>query len=155
MKKKQNNTTTSEESREKLVNEGKNGGRLKRGNTKNLTGRPKKYSTILKEQGYKLTEIQTVIGDLLRLSTKKLKKIAESERVPALEKLIARGIYGDLRKAELKNLDLLLNRGYGKPNQNITAQFESIDYSKLSDAQLQRLMNGEDPIEVLLTSEVK
>lgn len=165
MPKKQNNTTTSDKFRKKSVKESKtkpmreglNGGKLNSGNVPKdkITGRPKKYLSIVKEAGYKLSEIQTVIGDLLRLSTKDLKTIAESEDVPALEKLIARGIYGDLRKSELKNLDLLLNRGYGKPNQNITAQFESIDYSKLSDAQLQRLMNGEDPIDVLLSSEVK
>jgi hypothetical protein len=161
VQKKQNHTTTSKKSRKnpddkaKNTRPGKNGNPLNTGGTYPNAGRPKKYLSIVKEAGYKLSEIQTVIGDLLRLSTKDLKTIAESEDVPALEKLIARGIYGDLRKAELKNLDLLLNRGYGKPNQNITAQFESIDYSKLSDAQLQRLMNGDDPVEVLLHTDAK
>jgi len=165
VQKKQTNTTTSENNREKSVKEpknkpmreGRNGGRLNTGNVPKdkIKGRPKKYLSIVKEAGYKLSEIQTVISDLLRLSTKDLKTIAESEDVPALEKLIARGIYGDLRKSELKNLDVLLNRGYGKPNQNITGQFGNIDYTKLSDTQLQRLVNGEDPLDVLLHSEIK
>lgn len=161
MPKKQTNTTTSDNSRKNPENKakntrpGKNGNPLNTGGKYPNAGRPKKYLSIVKEAGYKLSEIQTVISDLLRLSTKDLKTIAESEDVPALEKLIARGIYGDLRKSELKNLDLLLNRGYGKPNQNITGQFNSIDYTKLSDTQLQRLVNGEDPLDVLLHSEIK
>jgi len=159
--KKQTNTTTSDNSRKNPENKakntrpGKNGNPLNTGGKYPNAGRPKKYLSIVKEAGYKLSEIQTVISDLLRLSTKDLKTIAESEDVPALEKLIARGIYGDLRKSELKNLDLLLNRGYGKPNQNITGQFGNIDYTKLSDTQLQRLVNGEDPLDVLLHSEIK
>lgn len=161
MPKKQTNTTTSDNSRKNPENKakntrpGKNGNPLNTGGKYPNAGRPKKYLSIVKEAGYKLSEIQTVISDLLRLSTKDLKTIAESEDVPALEKLIARGIYGDLRKSELKNLDLLLNRGYGKPNQNITGQFGNIDYTKLSDTQLQRLVNGEDPLDVLLHSEIK
>lgn len=161
MSKKQTNTTTSDNSRKNPENKakntrpGKNGNPLNTGGKYPNAGRPKKYLSIVKEAGYKLSEIQTVISELLRLSTKDLKTIAESEDVPALEKLIARGIYGDLRKSELKNLDLLLNRGYGKPNQNITGQFGNIDYTKLSDTQLQRLVNGEDPLDVLLHSEIK
>jgi hypothetical protein len=86
----------------------------------NPNGRPKKYVTQVTEAtGYKLSQIQDCIKSMLTMNLVELKKVGESSAAPALEVLIARGINGDLKRGELKNLETLLGRSFGKPKEQV------------------------------------
>jgi hypothetical protein len=48
-----------------------------------------------------------------------ISEIQKSKDAPILEKLLAAGIQSDLQKGELRNLESILNRSYGKPKEQI------------------------------------
>ena len=90
------------------------------GQSGNPNGRPKKYITQITEAtGYKISQVQDCIKSMLKLNLVELKRVGESSTAPALEVLIARGINGDLKRGELRNLESLLSRSFGKPTEQI------------------------------------
>ena len=100
-------------------------------------GRPKKYVNKIKEEtGYTLIEIQDCIKQMLKFPIIELKKIGESSTAPALEVLVARGIHGDLRKSELRNLEALLSRSYGKPKEISDVKLEINPEKEYTDEEL-------------------
>lgn len=103
----------------------KNGGTLTRpdkGETMNPNGRPKKYVTLLKDSGYKLSEINDTIQVLMSMTIDELKEVYENPTGTILEKTVANAMVKSLQKGSLYSLDTLLTRVYGKPKEtaNIT-----------------------------------
>ena len=103
----------------------KNGGTLTRpdkGETMNPNGRPKKYVTLLKDSGYKLSEINDTIQVLMSMTIDELKEVYENPTGTILEKTVANAMVKSLQKGSLYSLDTLLTRIYGKPKEtaNIT-----------------------------------
>lgn len=103
----------------------KNGGTLTRpdkGETMNPNGRPKKYVTLLKDSGYKLSEINDTIQVLMSMTIDELKQVYDNPTGTILEKTVANAMVKSLQKGSLYSLDTLLTRVYGKPKEtaNIT-----------------------------------
>ena len=103
----------------------KNGGTLTRpdkGETMNPNGRPKKYVTLLKDSGYKLSEINDTIQVLMSMTIEELKEVYNNPTGTILEKTVANAMVKSLQKGSLYSLDTLLTRVYGKPKEtaNIT-----------------------------------
>lgn len=94
----------------------KNLDNLKKGNTVNNNGRPKKFiTTVTEATGYKKSQVNDCYLTMLKLPMLELKRIADDPKTPSLEVLVARGIHGDAKRGELKNLESMLNRAIGKP----------------------------------------
>jgi hypothetical protein len=87
------------------MREGRNGGKLKSGNTKNV-GRPK------------LPELHTLLANVLGKEDKDGQTAAEE----ILKALHARAKKGDTRAAEL-----LLDRAYGKPKQTVDNNITAVE----------------------------
>lgn len=109
------------------------GGSLTRpakGETMNPHGRPKKYVTLLKEQGYKLAEINDTIQAMLSMDLDELKDVWQNPKATILEKTIANAMRKSLEKGSLYSIETLLSRVYGKPketadvNQNVTGEIK-------------------------------
>jgi hypothetical protein len=101
------------------------GGSLTRpdkGETMNPNGRPKKYVTLLKDSGYKLSEINDTIQVLMSMTIDELKEVYENPTGTILEKTVANAMVKSLQKGSLYSIDTLLTRVYGKPKEtaNIT-----------------------------------
>lgn len=83
-------------------------------------GRPKKFiTTVTEATGYKKSQVNDCYLTMLKLPMLELKRIADDPKTPSLEVLVARGIHGDAKRGELKNLESMLNRAIGKPVENI------------------------------------
>ena len=96
----------------------------------NRNGRPKKYVTLLKEQGYKLAEINDTIQAMLSMDLDELKEVWQNPKATILEKTIANAMRKSLEKGSLYSIETLLSRVYGKPketadvNQNVTGEIK-------------------------------
>jgi len=99
----------------------KHGGSLTRpakGETMNPNGRPKKYVTLLKESGYKLSEINDTIQVMMSMTIEELKAVFDNPQATILEKTIANAMRKSLEKGSLYSLETLISRVYGKPKES-------------------------------------
>jgi len=101
-----------------------------KGEVRNPNGRPKKYVTLLKEQGYKLAEINDTIQAMLSMDLEEIKDVWQNPKATILEKTIANAMRKSLEKGSLYSIETLLSRVYGKPketadvNQNVTGEIK-------------------------------
>ncbi len=95
---------------------GRNGGTLivpEKGETNNPNGRPRKYVSMLKEQGYKLAEVNDCIQAIMSMDMQELKAVWDNPKATVLEKTIAGALRKSLEKGSLYSIDTLLTRVYG------------------------------------------
>jgi hypothetical protein len=92
---------------------------FKKGEVANPNGRPRKYVSLLKEQGYKLSEINDTIQVMMSMDMEELKTVWDNPKATILEKTIASAMRKSLEKGSLYSLDTLLTRVYGKPKEQM------------------------------------
>jgi hypothetical protein len=83
----------------------------------NPNGRPRKYVSLLKEQGYKLAEVNDCIQAIMSMDMQELKAVWDNPKSTVLEKTIAGALRKSLEKGSLYSIDTLLTRVYGKPKE--------------------------------------
>jgi hypothetical protein len=83
----------------------------------NPNGRPRKYVSLLKDAGYKLSEINDTIQNMMAMDIQELKSVYENPQATILEKTIASAMRKSLEKGSLYSLETLLTRVYGKPKE--------------------------------------
>lgn len=81
----------------------------------NPNGRPPKFITTLKKQGYHPGDINRVILVILSLQVEKVSEIASNDKYTILERIIAKALINTLSKGNLYALESLLNRSVGSP----------------------------------------
>lgn len=107
---------------------GKGGGTLypmEKGETRNPNGRPKKYTTLLKEYGYRLSEIEDTIKVMLTMTPQDLKGVWDNPVATILEKTIANALIKSLSKGSLYSIETLLSRSFGKPRETTDVQIDN------------------------------
>jgi hypothetical protein len=98
----------------------RNGGTLTRpakGETMNPNGRPRKYVSVLKDAGYKLSEINDTIQNMMAMRIDELNDVFNNPSTTILEKTIAGAMLKSMKNGSLYSLDTLLTRVYGKPKE--------------------------------------
>ena len=106
----------------------KHGGMLKvlqKGETANPNGRPRKYVSLLKEQGYKLAEINDSIQALMSMTPKELEAVTKNPDATVLEMTVAKAIIKSMNNGSLYSMDTLLSRVYGKPKEQVDVQADT------------------------------
>jgi hypothetical protein len=98
------------------VNEG-NLKPYKPGESGNPNGRPRKYTSLLKEQGYSLSEVNDCIQVLMSMTIEELKEVWDNPKATVLEKTIAAAIRKSIEKGSLYSIETLLTRVFGKPKE--------------------------------------
>lgn len=105
----------------------RNGGTLTRpnkGETMNPNGRPRKFTTQLREHGYKLSEINDTIQVMMQMTVEELKEVWDNKNATVLEKTIAAAMRKSIEKGSLYSVETLLTRVYGKPKENADVKSE-------------------------------
>ena len=90
---------------------------LQKGETANPNGRPRKYVSQLRDQGYKLGEVNDCIQAIMSMDMSELKSVWDNPKATILEKTIANALMTSLKKGSLYSIDTLLTRVYGKPKE--------------------------------------
>jgi hypothetical protein len=93
--------------------------KMKKGETLNPNGRPRKYVSLLKEHGYKLSEINDTIQNMMAMDLEELKGVFENPKATILEKTVANAMKKSLEKGSLYSIETLLTRVYGKPKEQM------------------------------------
>jgi len=88
-----------------------------KGQSGNPNGRPRKYVTALKAQGYRLSEINDTIQAMMSMNSEELKSVYDNPDATILEKTIANAMNKSLVKGSLYSIETLLTRVYGKPKE--------------------------------------
>lgn len=105
----------------KLVKQ-KHGGALwhaAKGETSNPNGRPRKFISQLKKEGYKQSEIFDAIQVLISMQPDELMNIRNNPKSTVLEITIAAAILKSISRGDLDSLETLLTRVFGKPKERI------------------------------------
>lgn len=90
-----------------------------------MQGRPKKFTTLMKEEGYKLSEVNDSIQAIMSMDEKTIKELIKNPDATMLEKTVARAIVKSYEKGSLYSMDTLLSRVYGKPKETVDATVEA------------------------------
>ena len=90
---------------------------FKKGESGNPNGRPRKYVSLLKEQGYKVSEINDTIQAMMAMDMDEIKTVWENPKATILEKTVANAMRKSLEKGSLYSLETLLTRVFGKPKE--------------------------------------
>jgi hypothetical protein len=105
----------------KLVKQ-KHGGALwhvAKGESSNPNGRPRKFISQLKKEGYKQSEIFDAIQVLISMQPDELQGVKENPKATVLEITIASAILKSIKDGNLDSLETLLTRIYGKPKEKV------------------------------------
>lgn len=89
----------------------------KKGQSGNPKGRPRKYVSLLKEQGYKVAEVNDCIQAMMSMTLDELKEVWDNKQATVLEKTIASAIKKSIERGSLYSIETLLTRVYGKPRE--------------------------------------
>ena len=87
--------------------------------------RPRKHSSLLKVQGYSLSDINDCIRAMFAMDMQELLAVDKDARATILEKTVARAMLKCLKSGSLQSVKTLLNRVYGTPRQTIEQNIKS------------------------------
>jgi hypothetical protein len=93
--------------------------RPEKGESMNPKGRPKKYVSLLKDQGYKLSEVNDCIQVIMSMNMNELKDVWDNPNATVLEKTISGAIKKSIEKGSLYSIETLLSRVFGKPKEQV------------------------------------
>ena len=97
---------------------------FEKGTSGNPLGRPKKFTSLLINQGYKLSEVNDAIQNLLSMNEFELDQVFQDINATILEKTIASALRRSFKNGSLYSLETLLSRVYGQPKQEVKTEIQ-------------------------------
>lgn len=99
--------------------------KFKKGKSGNPNGRPRKFTTSLRDDGYRQSEINDTIQVMLAMTPEELKGVVGSPEATALELTIASAIRQSISKGNLASMETLITRVYGRPREYVDADIKT------------------------------
>jgi hypothetical protein len=90
----------------------------------NRKGRPKKFTTQLKEYGYSLSEINDSIQNILAMDLDELQEVPNNPKATILEITVSKALLRGIKSGSLYSLETLLSRVYGQPKQEVKNEIQ-------------------------------
>jgi len=106
--------------------------KFKKGVSGNPKGRPRKFTTALREDGYRQSEINDTIQVMLAMTPEELKGVVSSEEATVLEITIASAIRKSIQQGNLISIETLITRVYGRPKEIIDAEMKTDNTVKVT-----------------------
>lgn len=106
--------------------------KFKKGKSGNPNGRPRKFTTSLKEDGYRQSEINDTIQVMLAMTPEELKGVVSSPEATVLEITIASAIRKSIQQGNLISIETLITRLYGRPKDVIDADIKTDNTIKVT-----------------------
>ena len=99
---------------------------FKKGEVANPNGRPRKFVSLLRDSGYKISEINDTIQTMLAMDLDELADVFRNPKATVLERTIANAMQKSLTKGSLYSIETLLTRVYGKPKETASITTDNI-----------------------------
>jgi hypothetical protein len=96
-----------------------------KGQTGNPHGRPRKFVCQLKDMGYNKQDITQTIENMMAMTITELAEVFKDDNSTVLEKTVANAIKRGIEKGTLYSMEILLNRVYGQPKQEVESKNEN------------------------------
>lgn len=81
--------------------------------------RPSRIRAYIQENDLGTNDIRAAIGALAEMTAEELAKVKEDEQAPVLLRGFAFAMMVEMQKGALVNLEMLLNRAFGKPKESV------------------------------------
>lgn len=96
---------------------------------RNLKGRPRKWISEIKEQGYTLSEITDAIQVLISLDAEQLTEVRNNPKSTVLEITISAAILKSIQRGDLESIETLITRVYGKPKEKVEQEINITNHT--------------------------
>ena len=96
----------------------------KPGQSGNLKGRPRKWTSFLKDFGYKKSEVIDCIQNIIGMNKEELNEVVINPKATVLEVTVAGAIIKSIQNKSLYSIETLLTRIYGQPKQEIEQEIK-------------------------------
>jgi hypothetical protein len=129
--------------------------KFKRGVSGNPNGRPKRIISQFAASGYKKSEINDTITQLLALTINELEQISTNETATVLEASVSKALLTSYRKGSLDVIETIISRRYGKAKEvtEITVAAELIAARNMFFKLIhQEKLPQDDALRIVLTS---
>jgi hypothetical protein len=100
--------------------------KFKKGEVANPNGRPRKFVSLLRDSGYKISEINDTIQTMLAMDLDELADVFRNPKATVLERTIANAMQKSLTKGSLYSIETLLTRVYGKPKETASITTDNV-----------------------------
>lgn len=84
---------------------------------RNNNGAPRKLVSKISDIGYTNSEINDTIKNIAALTEDEIKQIVDNKECTLLERMVGKAILKDFGKGSLWNLEIIINRAFGKPKE--------------------------------------
>jgi hypothetical protein len=84
---------------------------------RNYAGAPRKLVSQIAEIGYTNSQLCDTIKNIAALTENEVKQIVDNEECTMFERMIAKAMIKDFSKSSLWNLEIVINRAFGKPKE--------------------------------------
>jgi Family of unknown function (DUF5681) len=94
-------------------------GQFKPGKSGNLSGRPKKIYTILKESGYSKDDMRNAFNEISWADPTEIQHIIDSETHPAIVKVVAKAFQKAMEKGDYRYCSEIIQQVIGQPKESV------------------------------------
>jgi len=92
---------------------------FRKGTSGNPKGRPRKFVSKLKNQGYAVSEINDALKNLLAMNLPELKQVLTDKNATILEQIVANALVQGFKRGNLQTVETLLSRTFGRPKESV------------------------------------
>jgi len=92
---------------------------------RNIKGPPRKFVSAIADLGYSNREVSDAIRNLAALTEGEITEVANNIDCTILERTIAKALLNGLKKGSLYNLEVIITRAFGKPQETTNAAIDN------------------------------